>query len=369
MAIEVIDPVADYADLMETLFDFDAIRAMLSGRFRLRFDAMNAITGPYAREIFEGRLNAPQGTVLRGEPLEDFGGAHPDPNLVHAAELVALMNSDEPPAMGAASDGDGDRNLILGRGIFVNPCDSLAVLLANAHHVPGYQHIDGVARSMPTGRAVDRVAAALGVDCYETPTGWKFFGNLMDDNRITLCGEESFGTGSSHIREKDGLWAVLFWLNIVAARRQPVAAILREHWSQFGRDYFTRHDYEGLDSTVAEELFEDLRERLDTLPGQRVGDCTIAAADEYRYEDPVDGAISEQQGLRIEFEGRGRLIFRLSGTGTSGATLRLYCEHYERDPTRLELDTQRALAPLLAAAQELTGIEARTGRHEPDVIT
>jgi phosphoglucomutase len=370
MAVEVIDPIADYADLLETLFDFDAIAPMLSGgRFRLRFDAMHAITGPYAKAIFEQRLGAPEGTVLRGEPLPDFGGAHPDPNLVHAEELVELMNGDDSPAMGAASDGDGDRNLIMGRGIFVNPCDSLAVILANAHLVPGYRNLRGVARSMPTSRAVDRVAASMGIDCYETPTGWKFFGNLMDDARITLCGEESFGTGSDHIREKDGIWAVLFWLNIVATRAQPVSAILRDHWHRYGRDYFTRHDYEGLDPAAADELYSALRGRLSALPGQVFAGETVELADEYRYVDPVDGSVSEAQGLRIQFESGGRLVFRLSGTGTVGATLRVYCDHYERDPTLLELDTQRALAPLLAAAREITRIEEITGRSHADVIT
>ena len=370
MQVDVIDPVADYADLLETLFDFDALREMLGGgRFRMRFDAMHAVTGPYAREILERRLGAPEGTVMNGEPLEDFGGGHPDPNLVHARALVDLMNGDDPPAFGAASDGDGDRNMVLGRGGYINPCDSLAVLTANAHLVPGYQQLAGVARSMPTSRAVDRVAAARELPCYETPTGWKFFGNLLDDGRITLCGEESFGTGSSHVREKDGLWAVLFWLNIIAARRQPARAILREHWRQFGRDYFTRHDYEGVDSAGAEALMAGLRERLDDLPGQQVGEEVVSAADDFAYEDPVDGSVSRGQGIRLYFESGARAVFRLSGTGTAGATLRLYCERYERDPTLLELDTQRTLAPVLDAAGAIAGIETHTGRTAPDVIT
>lgn len=370
MTVRVVDPVADYAALMESLFDFDAIAEMLGGgRFRMRFDAMHAITGPYARAILEDRLGAPEGTVMNGEPLEDFGGGHPDPNLVHAAELVALMNGDEPPAFGAASDGDGDRNMVLGRGGYINPCDSLAVIAANAHLVPGYQELAGVARSMPTSRAVDRVAAVRGIDCYETPTGWKFFGNLMDDGRITLCGEESFGTGSSHVREKDGLWAVLFWLNIIAVRKQPAGAILREHWRDFGRDYFTRHDYEGLDGEAASGLMDALRARLGALPGQTFGEHTVSSADDFSYSDPVDGSQSAGQGVRIVLEDGGRLVFRLSGTGTSGATLRLYCDSYQRDPALLELTTQRALAPLLECADAIAGIRERTGRDSPDVIT
>jgi phosphoglucomutase len=355
---------------MATLFDFEAIAGMLGGgRFRMRFDAMHAVTGPYARAIFEDRLGAAPGTVMHGEPLEDFGGGHPDPNLVHAAELVALMNGDEPPAFGAASDGDGDRNMVLGRGGYINPCDSLAVLTANAQLVPGYRELKGVARSMPTSRAVDRVAAARGLDCYETPTGWKFFGNLMDDGRITLCGEESFGTGSSHVREKDGLWAVLFWLNIIAVRRQPAVAILREHWREFGRDYFTRHDYEGLDGEVAASLMADLRARLPTLAGERFAERTVSTAGEFAYTDPVDGSVSESQGVRVHFKEGGRIVYRLSGTGTSGATLRVYCEAYTRDPTRLELDTQRMLGHYLEAADAIAGIGERTGRDAPDVIT
>ena len=370
MTIEVVDPVADYAALLETLFDFEAIREMLGGgRFRLRFDAMHAVTGPYARAIFEQRLGAPEGTVMNGIPLPDFGGGHPDPNLQHARELVELMNGDDPPAFGAASDGDGDRNMVLGRGGYINPCDSLAVLAANAHLVPGYGSLAGVARSMPTSRALNRVAAARGLDCYETPTGWKFFGNLLDAGRITLCGEESAGTGSNHLREKDGLWAILFWLNVIAVRRQPARAILREHWREFGRDYYTRHDYEDLDSDAAEALVAALREALPSLPGRQFGDVVVSGADEFAYLDPVDGGRSERQGIRLFFEGGGRVVLRLSGTGTSGATLRLYCDLHERDPTLLELDTQRVLTPLLAASSAILRVEHFTGRSAPDVIT
>lgn len=369
MQVEVVDPVADYAALMESLFDFDAIREMLTSRFRMRFDAMHAITGPYAREILEKRLGAPAGTVVNGEPLPDFGGGHPDPNLVHARELVDLMNGDDPPAFGAASDGDGDRNMVLCRGGYINPCDSLAVLVANAHMVPGYGDLAGVARSLPTSRAVDRVAKERGLDCFETPVGWKYFGNLLDAGRVTLCGEESFGTGSDHIREKDGLWAVLFWLNVIAMRRQPARAILRDHWREFGRDYYTRHDYEGLDADAAESLLAALRASLPSLPGKRFADEVVADADDFTYEDPVDGSISTGQGVRIRFEGGGRLVVRLSGTGTAGATLRLYAECYQRDPTLLELAPQRALKHILDAADGILNIAAFTGRTAPDVVT
>ena len=344
LRIEIIDPVAEYAELMESLFDFDLIRSAFEGGFRVRFDAMNAVTGPYAHEILERRLGAPAGTVMRGQPLEDFGGVHPDPNLIHAHELVELMGSERAPDFGAASDGDGDRNMVLGRDCFISPGDSLAVLAANARAVPGYAGgLAGVARSMPTSAAVDRVAAARGLDCYETPTGWKFFGNLLDAGRITLCGEESFGTGSDHVREKDGVWAVLFWLNLLAARRQTPAEILREHWREFGRDYFTRRDYECVDADGAQTMMAELGNRLGSLPGRAVAGLEIARADDFSYTDPVDGSISEHQGLRIRFADGQRIVYRLSGTGTEGATLRVYIERFEADPSRQSLDPQVAI--------------------------
>jgi len=371
MTVAVVDPVADYADLMQELFDFDAIHHLFnSGTFRMRFDAMHAVTGPYAVEILENRLGAEPGTVMNGEPLEDFGHGHPDPNLVHAHDLVVLTQGADALDFGAASDGDGDRNMILGKHFFVTPSDSLAVLAANAHLTPGYKAgIAGVARSMPTSQAADRVAEALGVECYETPTGWKFFGNLLDAGRITLCGEESFGTGSDHVREKDGLWAVLFWLNLLAVRRQSVADIVSEHWRRFGRNYYTRHDYEGIDSDAAQGLVDHLRILLPDLPGKRLGAFTVAYADDFSYTDPVDGSVASNQGIRIGFDGGSRIVMRLSGTGTEGATLRVYIEQYEPEPTRHDQPVQEALAPLILIARELAQIEARTGRSEPDVVT
>ena len=371
MTVEVIDPVSDYADLMAALFDFNAIHQLFnSGQFRMRFDAMHAVTGPYAQEILERRLGAEPGTVMNGTPLPDFGGHHPDPNLAHAQELVALTQGADGLDFGAASDGDGDRNMVLGKDFFVTPSDSLAVLAANAHLVPGYQSgISGIARSMPTSQAADRVAAQLGVESFETPTGWKFFGNLLDAGRITLCGEESFGTGSDHVREKDGLWAVLFWLNLLAVRRQSVAGIVHEHWRRFGRNYYTRHDYEAVDSTAAEGLMDHLRRLLPDLPGQTLGGQQVEYADDFAYTDPIDGSRSEQQGIRIGFEGGSRIVLRLSGTGTQGATLRVYLEFYEPDPAKHDQDTQEAMAPLILIARELAQIEARTGRAEPDVVT
>ena len=369
--IEIIDPVADYAALMEHLFDFERIRQLFnSGIFSMRFDAMHAITGPYATRILEETLGAEPGTVINGIPKEDFGGGHPDPNLVHAHEVVALTSGRDAVDFAAASDGDGDRNMILGRNFFVTPSDSLAVMAANAHHIKGYASgISGVARSMPTSQAADRVAAALGLDCYETPTGWKFFGNLLDAKRITLCGEESFGTGSDHVREKDGLWAVLFWLNLLAVRKQSVAAIVQEHWRRFGRNFYTRYDYEAIDTEAANGLMTRLQARLATLPGTTLDGHTVDYADNFAYTDPVDGSVSENQGIRIGFTDGSRIVYRLSGTGTEGATLRVYLETYESNPEKQDRNTAEALQPLVEIATGIAEIESRTGRKEPTVIT
>lgn len=371
MIVAIIDPVVDYADLMESLFDFTAMcRLFDSGAFRMRFDAMHAVTGPYAIEILENRIGAIPGTVMNGKPLEDFGQGHPDPNLAHAKALVAMTKGADGLDFAAASDGDGDRNMILGKDFFVTPSDSLAILAANAHLVPGYQDgIAGIARSMPTSQAPDRVAEALGIICFETPTGWKFFGNLLDAGRITLCGEESFGTGSDHVREKDGLWAVLFWLNLLAARKQSVAQIVREHWQGFGRNYYTRHDYEAVDAQAAGDLMDHVRRLLPGLPGTQLGDYRVEYADDFAYTDPIDGSRSEGQGLRIGLEGGSRIVYRLSGTGTQGATLRVYLEFLEPNAARHNWETQAAMRPLILIARELARIETRTGRTEPDVIT
>jgi phosphoglucomutase len=369
--VDVIDPVDDYAQLMQRIFDFERIRELLtSGSFRMHFDAMNAVTGPYAHAILEQSLGAPAGSVLRGSPLPDFGGEHPDPNLAHAIDLQQRLSGSGAADFGAASDGDGDRNMILGADFYVTPSDSLALLAANARLVPGYRDgLAGVARSMPTSQAVDRVAAELGIPCYETPTGWKFFGNLLDAGRITLCGEESFGTGSDHVREKDGLWAVLFWLNIIAASGETVAGIVRQHWRRFGRDFYTRHDYEAVDSDDAQVLIEALRHRVGTLAGQTLGGYRIEAADDFAYTDPVDGSRSEHQGLRILMHGGARIVYRLSGTGTQGATLRVYIERHETDPARQDQDPQVALGDLIALAGQIAGIERYTGRGRADVVT
>ncbi len=370
MAVEVIDPVADYAALMQEIFDFDAIRDLLGNGFRFVFDAMHAVTGPYAVEIFERQLGASEGCVIRAEPLEDFGGGHPDPNLTYAKELVERMFDEHAPDLGAASDGDGDRNMILGARFFVTPSDSLAILAANAQRVPGYAGgLSGIARSMPTSQAADRVAEALGIPCYETPTGWKFFGNLMDAGRVTLCGEESFGTGSDHVREKDGLWAVLFWLNVLAVRRMSVASLVRGHWRRFGRNYYSRHDYEGVDMTAAEAVMARVRKAQEHLPGSKLAGRVVRACDDFAYTDPIDGSVSRHQGLRILFEDGSRIVFRLSGTGTSGATIRMYLESYEPDPSRQGLDAQQALAGLIAAAVDVSGLHELTGRQQPTVIT
>jgi phosphoglucomutase len=370
MVVEIIDPVADYAALMEELFDFDAIRALIKSGFTLRFDSMHAVTGPYGKEILEHRLGAAEGTCVNFVPLPDFGGHHPDPNLVYAKDLYDLLMSPDGPDFGAASDGDGDRNLIIGKGIFITPSDSLAMLAANAHLAPGYKAgLKGIARSMPTSGAADRVAEKLKIGMYETPTGWKFFGNLLDADMATICGEESAGTGSNHVREKDGLWAVLLWLNILAVRRISVQEIAREHWATYGRNYYSRHDYEGVDTAAANTLMDDLRARLSKLPASSVQGLTIQTADDFAYHDPVDKSVSKNQGIRVLFAGGSRVVFRLSGTGTSGATIRVYVERYEPDPKRHDLETQSALADLIRAAEDLAGIKAHTGRDKPSVIT
>lgn len=370
MTIEVVDPVTDYAELMETLFDFDAIRSLVAGGFSVAFDAMHAVTGPYATEILVRRLGVNPALVFNATPLQDFGGHHPDPNLVHAKALYDLMMGPDAPDFGAASDGDGDRNLIIGKGVFVTPSDSLAMLAANAHLAPGYKAgLKGIARSMPTSGAADRVAAKLGVEMHETPTGWKFFGNLLDAGRCTICGEESAGTGSDHVREKDGLWAVLLWLNILAVRRQSVRQIVEHHWAEYGRTYYSRHDYEAIETDKANALMAALVEKLDRLAGTTAGPLTIKRADSFTYHDPIDGSVSRNQGIRIFFEGGSRLVFRLSGTGTSGATLRVYMERHEPDASRHDQETQGALAPLIEAAETLAGIASRTGRTAPTVIT
>jgi phosphoglucomutase len=368
--IEVINPVTQYLSLMKTLFDFEAIRALFASGFRIHYDALHAVTGPYAHAIFEDELGSGAGTVVNGTPLPDFGGHHPDPNPTYAKDLFDFMMSPGAPDFGAASDGDGDRNMILGKGVYVTPSDSLAILCANAHCAPGYaKDLAGVARSMPTSAAADRVAAKLGIKSYETPTGWKFFGNLLDANLATLCGEESFGTGSNHIREKDGVWAVLFWLNILARRRMSVGGLVRHHWETYGRNYYTRHDYEEIDLSAAHRLMGALRGATNTLPGKSFGAHKVEAADDFAYHDPVDGSDAADQGVRVMFEGGSRIVYRLSGTGTVGATLRVYVERYEPPSGKLDQETQAALGDLIALARELGEIEKRTGRKAPSVIT
>ena len=366
MTVEVVDPVTDYAQLMQTLFDFDAIRTLITSGFGMKFDGMGAITGPYAHRILEDILGFPKGTVMNGTPLPDFGGHHPDPNLVHAKDLCDIVMAPDGPAFGAASDGDGDRNLIIGRGMYVTPSDSLAILAANAKLVPGYASgLAGIARSMPTSCAPDRVAEKLGIPSYETPTGWKFFGNLLDAGKATLCGEESFGTGSNHVREKDGLWAVLMWLNVLARRRQSVAEIVTAHWREYGRNFYSRHDYEEVETEAANGLMKALRDKLPDLVGQH----GITFADDFAYDDPVDGSRTTGQGIRLLFEDASRIVYRLSGTGTAGATLRVYIEQYEPDASRHGVETQAALADLIALSRAIPEIERRTGRAAPSVIT
>ena len=370
MKVQVFDPVSDYAELMESLFDFAAIRTLLKGGFHIKFDAMHAVNGPYAKEILERRLGAPANSVMNAVPLEDFGGGHPDPNLTYAHDLVEIMYSDNAPDFGAASDGDGDRNMILGKHFFVTPSDSLAAIADNAKLAPGYkQGLAGIARSMPTSAAADRVAQALNIPCYETPTGWKFFGNLMDAGKVTLCGEESFGTGSDHVREKDGLWAVLFWLNILAARRQSVESIMFGHWAKYGRNFYSRYDYEGLPIEAAQGVMQHVKNNFTTLTGTQFGKYTVKFCDDFSYTDPVDGSVSTGQGVRLIFTDGSRIVFRLSGTGTEGATLRMYLEAYEADVARHHLDAQVALADLIGIALQVSELKQRTGREQPTVIT
>lgn len=368
--VSVIDSVSDYAELMASLFDFTQIKTLFANGFTMRFDAMHAVSGPYAKKIIEGMLGAPEGTVVNYIPLEDFGGLHPDPNPVNAEDLIFHMNKADGPEFGAASDGDADRNMIVGANFPVAPSDSLAILAANATLVPGYKNgISGIARSMPTSTAADKVAAALGINFYETPTGWKFFGNLLDADKVTLCGEESYGTGSNHVREKDGLWAVLFWLNLIAATKKSVVQLVNEHWQRFGRNFYSRHDYEAINSDKANQLIDGLRTQLSDLKGKIFGSYVVKLADDFSYLDPVDGSTSNKQGIRIIFEDDSRIIFRLSGTGTEGATLRLYLEKYDQNPENYSKPTQEALSELISIADKVARIKELTGMHEPTVVT
>lgn len=370
MGVLIIDPIEEYADLMAELIDFKAISAMFQDGFRMCFDAMHAVTGPYAHEILEKRLGAPKGTVINGKPSPDFGGGHPDPNPVWAKELMDIMYGENAPDFGAASDGDGDRNMIVGRNCYVSPSDSLAVLADLAHFAPGYSKgLAGIARSMPTSAAADSVAKAKGIEIYETPTGWKFFGNLLDAGKATICGEESAGTGSNHVREKDGLWAVLMWLNILAVSKKSVSELMINHWKTYGRNYYCRHDYEAVDSDVANDLMNSLRDKLSILKGRNEAGIIVSSADEFSYDDPVDGSHSKNQGIRIFFEGGGRAVFRLSGTGTQGATIRVYLEQLETNPSSLQKNPHDALSNLAHAANNISELTLRTGRNKPDVIT
>ncbi|OYY48324.1 MAG: alpha-D-glucose phosphate-specific phosphoglucomutase [Methylophilales bacterium 28-44-11] len=369
-SVEVIDPVRDYADLMESMFDFAAIRNLFSDGFSIKFDGMHAVTGPYARELLINRLGAPAHSLMNCVVSETFGGGHPDPNLTYADALVKIVYGTDAPEFAAASDGDGDRNMILGKGFFVTPSDSLAIIAANAHLIPAYQQgLSGVARSMPTSGAVDRVAQKMNIPCFETPTGWKFFGNLMDANKVTLCGEESFGTGSNHVREKDGLWAVLCWLNIVAAKKQSVEAIVKAHWAEYGRNVYSRHDFEGIPTEQANAVMTHLKTQFKSLPGREFGRYQVAQCDDFSYVDPVDGSVSTGQGIRILFECGSRIVFRLSGTGTEGATIRIYLEAYEPDTTQHHLDAQVALGEMIQISLQLSQLKENTGREAPTVIT
>jgi phosphoglucomutase len=368
--VEVIDAVSDYADLMQSMFDFAAIRRWLAAGHRIKFDAMHAVTGPYAQEIFVNRLGAPPDSLMNCVVSENFGGGHPDPNLTYAEDLVKVAYGPQAPDFAAASDGDGDRNMILGSHFFVTPSDSLALIAANARLIPAYASgLAGVARSMPTSGAVDRVAAKLGIDCYETPTGWKFFGNLMDAGKVTLCGEESFGTGSDHVREKDGLWAVLCWLNLLAATGESVESLVHKHWQQYGRNVYSRHDYEAVATAPAQAVMQHIKQQFASLPGQVFGSYTVNTVDDFSYTDPIDASVSNGQGLRILFMCGSRVVIRLSGTGTEGATIRVYLEAYTEDPAQQQLDAQDALAELITVSHQISQLPQLTGRQQPTVIT